>query len=91
MSQAEIQKKEKVHPGVTTATFRRAISVAVILAVVASLLSPPVPAYAISTHTWTTEADFEAGVLNQVDTSSNPGAVLLATHIDTGTGASVPW
>ncbi len=45
--------------------FRRAIPVAVILAVVASLLSPPVPAHANSTHTWTTEADFKAGVLSR--------------------------
>jgi hypothetical protein len=60
---------------------------AILIAVSVPLL-PATPAYADSTHTWTTEADFEAGVLSNVDTSSSPGNVLLATDVDTGNGAS---
>ena len=46
------------------------------------------PVYAsTATHTWTTQADFEAGVLDNVDTSYSPGDVELALNLDIGTGA----
>ncbi|MDD5398567.1 MAG: hypothetical protein PHU70_05735, partial [Dehalococcoidia bacterium] len=66
---------------------KRALPVASILAVLLSLLSPATPVSADSSHTWDSKADFDAGVLIQVNTSSSPGDVVLATYLNTGTGA----
>jgi len=67
---------------------KKAIPVAAILAVIVSLLPPSTPVYADSSHTWDTKADFDAGVLTNVDTSSNPGDVVLATDLYTGNASS---
>jgi len=58
-----------------------------LIAILSSLLFPASTSSAATSYTWATEAAFEAGVLNNVDTSSNPGAVLLATSLYTGNGA----
>jgi hypothetical protein len=58
----------------------------ILAAIIMPLLPPVSPAFAESSHIWTTQADFDAGVLNQVDTSSSPGDVILATDVDTGNG-----
>lgn len=66
---------------------KRALPVAIILAVLLSLLSPATPVSADSSQTWDSKADFDAGVLTNVDTSSSPGDVVLDTYINTGSGA----
>lgn len=63
------------------------IFLVVILITILLPLLPAAPVFADSSHTWTTKADFDAGVLTNVDTSYSPGDVLLAVTIDTGTGA----
>jgi hypothetical protein len=60
------------------------------LAIMILLALPLTPVFASESHTWTTQADFDAGVLNQVDTSFSPGDVVLGTNLDTGTGADGP-
>lgn len=65
----------------------KSLPAATILAILLSVLPPSSPAYADSSHTWDSKADFDAGVLTNVDTSSVPGDVMLAVNLDTGTGA----
>ncbi|MFA5399486.1 MAG: CARDB domain-containing protein [Dehalococcoidia bacterium] len=66
---------------------KRTLPVASVLAVLLSLLTPAAPVSADSSHTWDSRGDFDAGILTNVDTSSSPGDVLLATYINTGSGA----
>ncbi len=56
----------------------------------APFLQPPTPAHAWSQQTWDTKAAFNAGVLTNVDTSSSPNNVLLATNLNTGDGSDGP-
>lgn len=64
------------------------ITIVAMLAILASLLPPPVPVHAAETiHTWDTQADFEAGVLSNVDTATSPGDVLQVNNLDTGNGS----
>ena len=61
---------------------------AIVLPILVARLPPVEPVYAIATHTWTTKADFDAGVLTSVDTSYSRGDVVLAITLDTGNGSS---
>jgi len=60
---------------------------AAILAVIISLAPPVTPVHAHTYYTWYTKADFDAGVLSNVDTSFSEGDVVLAPNIDVGDGS----
>jgi len=66
---------------------RKALILAVLVAIVAVVFSPVTPVYAYQTHTWDTKADFDAGVLNNVDTSYSPNDVVLGINLNTGNGS----
>jgi hypothetical protein len=65
----------------------RTFLISLLVAILVPLLPPVAPVYAWQTHTWDTKADFDAGVLTNVDTSYSPGDVVLATNLNTGNGS----
>ncbi|MDD5313065.1 MAG: hypothetical protein PHO26_08540, partial [Dehalococcoidia bacterium] len=67
--------------------FRRALPLAIILSLLAVFLPQIKPAYALTQYIWETQAAFEACLLNNVDTTTNPDAVMLAVSTDVGDGS----
>ncbi len=66
----------------------KTIPIAAILAVVISLLPPAAQMYALTSCTWSTKAEFDAGVLNNVNTYASDGDVMLASiGLDVGDGS----
>lgn len=61
--------------------------VTILTSVAMPLLQPATPAYAWTPQTWNTQAQFNAGVRTNVDTSYSPNNVLLASSLDTGDGS----
>jgi hypothetical protein len=60
---------------------------AILASLVMPLLPPATPALAASSYTWNTQAQFDAGVLNNVDTDFSPNNVVLAINLNTGNGS----
>jgi len=69
-------------------TLSKTIPVAAILAVLISLAPPAKPVHALTSCTWSTKAEFDAGVLNNVNTYASDGDVMLASiGLDVGDGS----